>query len=370
MSPALLQLATATGGKALWYLTRATGIVALVLLTVSVVMGVVASVGWATERWPRFLSQSVHRNVSLFCISFVALHVVTTVSDGYVPIGYASAFLPFLTPYRPIWIGLGALGFDLLLVVLVTSALRHRIGYSSWRFVHWLAYLCWPIAVFHSLGSGSDASLPLVLAIDAVCGSAVLAAVASRLATSRTFPVGPRAAAAAGTVVALLGLVVFAAVGPLRPDWSHRAGTSQALLAQLARRYAAPTAGGSPVSPSGNGAVSVPPAPFTYGLRGSVSTTAPDGQGNVQATLAMELQDPSSTPLVVVLDGVAVRGGGLDLSTGSVTFDGYHGVVTSLNGDTIGASVATPRPQALTLTVNIDQNTNTVSGTVTGATGG
>lgn len=142
MSPAVLQLATATGGKALWYLTRATGVVALVLLTVSVVMGVVAAVGWATERWPRFLSQSVHRNVSLFCIGFVALHVVTTVSDGYVPIGFASAFLPFLTPYRPIWIGLGALGFDLLLVVLVTSALRHRIGYSSWRFVHWLAYLC------------------------------------------------------------------------------------------------------------------------------------------------------------------------------------------------------------------------------------
>ncbi len=369
MSPAVLQLATATGGKALWYLTRATGVVALVLLTVSVVMGVVAAVGWATERWPRFLSQSVHRNVSLFCIGFVALHVVTTVSDGYVPIGFASAFLPFHTPYRPIWIGLGALGFDLLLVVLVTSALRHRIGYSSWRFVHWLAYLCWPIAVFHSLGSGSDASLPFVLGIDAVCGVAVLAAVACRLATGRTFPTGRRAAGAAGVVVALTGMVVFAAVGPLRPGWSHRAGTSQALLAQLAQRYAVPTGGGPAATPVGHRTAAVPSTPFTYGLSGSVSTTAPDAQGVVQATLTMQLQDASSTPLVVVLDGVADQGGGIAMSSGSVTFGGYHGPVTSLSGNTIGASVATPNPQALTMTVDIDQNANTVSGSVTGVAG-
>ncbi|MGA3147257.1 MAG: ferric reductase-like transmembrane domain-containing protein [Acidimicrobiales bacterium] len=369
MNPAALQVATATGGKALWYLTRATGIVALVLLTVSVVMGVVAAVGWATERWPRFLSQSVHRNVSLFCIGFVGLHVVTTVSDGYVPIGFASAFLPFLTPYRPIWIGLGALGFDLLLVVLVTSALRHRIGYASWRFVHWLAYLCWPIAVFHSLGSGSDASLPFVLAIDAVCGAAVLAAVACRLATGRTFPVGRRAAVAVGVVMALMGMVVFAAVGPLRPGWSHRAGTSPALLAQLARRYTVPTSGGSAATPSGRGAAAVPSTPFTDGLSGSVSTTAPDARGEVQATLTMQLQDPSSTPLVVVLDGVADQSGGIAMSSGTVTFGGYHGAVTSLSGNTIGASVATPNPQALTMTVAIDQSANTVSGSVTGVAG-
>ena len=156
------------------------------------VLGVVASVGWTTERWPRFLSQGVHRNLSLFCVGFVALHVVTTVSDGYVPIGFADAFVPFLTPYRPLWVGLGALAFDLLLVVLVTSALRHRIGYDSWRFVHWLAYLCWPIAMFHSLGSGSDSSLPFALGLDAACTAAVLAAVAWRVGTGRTFGAGLR----------------------------------------------------------------------------------------------------------------------------------------------------------------------------------
>ena len=86
--------------------------------------------------------------------------MVTTVSDGYVPIGFVDVFIPFLSPYRPFYVGLGALTFDLLLAVLVTSALRHRIGYASWRFVHWLAYLCWPIALFHALGTGTDAAAP------------------------------------------------------------------------------------------------------------------------------------------------------------------------------------------------------------------
>src|SRR5579872_4808025 len=108
---ALLTPANLQSSKALWYLTRSTGLVALVLLTGTVVVGVMASVGWTTERWPRFLSQDVHRNLSLFCVGFVGLHVVTTVSDGYVPISFADAFIPFRTAYRPLWVGLGALTF-------------------------------------------------------------------------------------------------------------------------------------------------------------------------------------------------------------------------------------------------------------------
>ena len=126
----------AVGGRAVWYLTRASGLTAFVLLTATIVLGVVASIGWTTERWPRFLSQDIHRNVSLLCLVFLGVHVATTVLDGYVPIGLIDVFLPLHSPYRPIYVGLGALGFDLLLAVLVTSALRHRIGYGSWRFVH------------------------------------------------------------------------------------------------------------------------------------------------------------------------------------------------------------------------------------------
>ncbi len=362
MSAVALPVAV-VGGRALWYLTRSTGLVALLLLTSTVVLGVVASVGWTTERWPRFLSQGVHRNLSLFCVGFVALHVVTTVSDGYVPIGFADAFLPFLTPYRPLWVGLGALAFDLLLVVLVTSALRHRIGYDSWRFVHWLAYLCWPIAMFHSLGSGSDSALPVALGLDAVCTAAVIAAVAWRVSTGRTFSAGRRAAASVGAVVVVFTIAVFASVGPLRPGWSHRSGTSSALLAQLARK----SAGAAPAVPSGSaGAGTLPTAPFTYNLTGSQTTSAAGAQGQVQATLSMRLQDPSSTPLTVTLNGTPAQGGGIAMTSGSVTFGPYQGPVTSLDGGTVVATVATPGPETLTMSLQVDPNSGALAGTVTG----
>ena len=93
------------------------------------------------------------------------MHIVSTVGDGYVPIGLADAVIPFRSPYRPIWVGLGALAFDMLLAVAMTSALRRRIGVAAWRGVHWLAYACWPIAVVHGLGSGSDARLPGALLV-------------------------------------------------------------------------------------------------------------------------------------------------------------------------------------------------------------
>jgi methionine sulfoxide reductase heme-binding subunit len=193
--------ASISNGRVLWYLTRATGLVALVLLTISVVMGIVASIGWATERWPRFLSQRMHRDLSLFCLGFVALHVLSTVSDGYVDIGLSSAFIPFQTSYRPLWISFGALAFDLLLAVMLTSALRRRIGYSSWRIVHWLAYMCWPIALIHSLGSGSDSALPFVIALDVACGAAVVAATVCRVATGRPLLIRRRPIVATSSVV-------------------------------------------------------------------------------------------------------------------------------------------------------------------------
>ncbi len=165
------------GSTALWYLTRATGLVSLIVLSATVVLGTVASVGWTTDRWPRFLSQSVHRNLSLFCLALIGIHVVSTVGDGYVPIGLSDAVIPFRSPYRPIWVGLGALALDMLLAVAITSALRRRIGVAAWRGVHWLAYACWPIAAVHGLGSGSDARLPGTMLVFVVCTGSVAAAV-------------------------------------------------------------------------------------------------------------------------------------------------------------------------------------------------
>ncbi len=361
-------IATGGNGRALWYLTRATGLVALVALTATLVMGVVASVGWTTERWPRFVSQAVHRNLSLFCVGLVAVHVVTTVSDGYVPIGLTDAFVPFISPYRPVWVGLGALGFDLLLVVLVTSALRHRVGFTSWRYIHWTAYACWPIAMFHSLGSGSDARLPLALAVDSLCAAALLAAVAWRLGTGRSFRVGPRVVVAALSVAVVIGLIAFATVGPLRPGWSRRAGTSAALLDKLAQSAGTGSGGvaSSPSTRTTSGAGGVPPAPFTYDLSGTQTTTTAGGQGTAQIILSMTLNDSASTPLTVRLVGAPDHQGGIVMTSGAVAFGPYHGTVSKLSGDMVGAVVQAPAPEDLTLSLQVDPGTGAISGTVTG----
>ena len=183
--------AVAHSGTALWYLTRATGLISLILLSATVVLGIVASVGWTAARWPRFLSQAVHRNLSLFCIALIAIHIVTTVADGYVPISYWTRSYRSSRHIRPLWIGLGALAFDMLLAVGITSGLRRRIGVRAWRGVHYLAYACWPIAVVHGLGSGSDARLPIMMLIEVVCIAAVVSAVAWRLVAARRLHVLP-----------------------------------------------------------------------------------------------------------------------------------------------------------------------------------
>ena len=136
----------AAGPTPFWYLTRSAGVVAMVLLTTSVALGILDFSRWSSPGWPRFLSDTLHRNVSMLALVMVVLHVITTVLDGFAPISFQDAIIPFLSPYRPLWLGLGALSFDLLLAVTVTSLMRKRLGYRTWRGVHWAAYACWPLA--------------------------------------------------------------------------------------------------------------------------------------------------------------------------------------------------------------------------------
>lgn len=233
----------ATNTKTLWYLTRGTGLVALVLLTGSVLLGVVEVGGWARPAWPRFVTAGLHRNLSLLATAFVVVHIATAVLDSYAPIGWLDAVVPFHSPYRPLWLGLGAVAFDLLLAVLITSLVRRRLGYSAWKAVHWASYACWPIALVHGLGTGTDTSTSWVLALSLGCLAAVVAAVWWRLWQSRlgaagvapglarsapgasTSGVSVRAAALVVSVLVPVLVVAWLLAGPLKPGWSVRAGT-------------------------------------------------------------------------------------------------------------------------------------------------
>jgi methionine sulfoxide reductase heme-binding subunit len=168
-------------GPGLWYATRATGLVSLLLLTVSVLLGILTAGRFASANWPRFLSQGLHRNISLLVLAFLTLHVGTTVVDTYTSISLTAAFVPFASAYKAAWLSLGAVALDLLLALMVTSLVRKRLGYRAWRRVHWLAYACWPVAVSHGLGIGTDRAVTWVLALSLICVGAVLAAAAWRL---------------------------------------------------------------------------------------------------------------------------------------------------------------------------------------------
>src|SRR5215472_9949096 len=168
-------------GPGLWYVTRATGLVTLLLLTASVLLGLLTAGRFASQRWPRFLSQGLHRNVSLLVLVFLALHVGTTVIDTYTSISLTAAFIPFTSSYKTGWLSLGAVALDMLLALVATSLLRSRIGHRAWRRVHWLAYACWPVAVAHGLGIGTDRNATWVFALTIGCAFCVVAAGTWRL---------------------------------------------------------------------------------------------------------------------------------------------------------------------------------------------
>jgi len=208
----------------LWFATRGAGTVALVLLTAVTVLGITGAVGWRTPLWPRFVTATLHRNLSLLAVALLAVHIATAVLDPFAHIGWRDAVIPAGASYRPVWLGLGVLAVELLLSVAITSLLRGRLGHRAWRLVHWLAYLCWPLAMVHGLGTGSDAREAWSVMLDAACTGAVLSAVLWRLRGARVWRPA-RTYMATTTLMAALVMAAWAADGPLAAGWASRAGT-------------------------------------------------------------------------------------------------------------------------------------------------
>jgi methionine sulfoxide reductase heme-binding subunit len=182
----------------LWYATRASGIVSLVLLTLTMVLGLVTTSRPRARSWPGFAQQELHRRISIMAVVFLGLHVLTSILDTYVDIGWFAAVVPFASPYSRFWVGLGTIALDLMIAVFVTSLLRTRLRPGTWRGIHWLAYGSWPIALAHTFGLGTDAGEQWVIVLGALCVAAVSVALAWRLraASSRTTvasPLPPRA---------------------------------------------------------------------------------------------------------------------------------------------------------------------------------
>lgn len=356
---------SATSPKALWYLTRGTGVVTLILLTISVALGVAHVRRAQSPTVPRFVVDAVHRNASLLAVAFLAVHIGTAVLDAFAPIRLIDVFVPFTSAYRPVWLGLGAVASDLLIAVAVTSVLRRRLGYRAWRATHWAAYVCWPIALVHGLGTGSDTKSEWMLTLIAFCVIVVVAAVVVRAADgsplqSRPHHLGARATAIAVAALVPLGLVFWLRSGPLAADWAKRAGTPSSLLRP-----------GTLVSSAGAVAGAGSQVAFTSQVSGMLREGQLDG-GLHQVHLVLNVNGQRLNTLGIRMIGEPVEGDGVDMTTSRVqlgtTADPkmYRGRVTSLDGPNIGALVGNPSGAELELLVRleIDQQNNKVSGTL------
>jgi Ferric reductase like transmembrane component len=346
----------------MWYLTRGTGLISLVLLTASFALGVSEVVRFASPGWPRFVLAALHRNVALLATAFVAVHVLTSIVDSYAPISVADVFVPFVGVYRPIWLGLGALAFDLLVALVITSLLRERLGYRAWRAVHWAAYACWPIALLHGLGTGSDTRYRWAVVVNVGCLALVLAAILFRVGWTRTVSVGSRVVAALGSAAIAVAVVGWMIVEPMRTGWARKAGTPSTLLASARSTR------------SGATTLAVP---FSSVARGTLRETGGANGGGATVTIDAVLPGARDAQLLVVIAGSPLAGGGVRMDSGTVhlgvagTPDLYQGVITRLDGTTIAATARTRGGSRITLTMKFTvDGTNAVGGTVSAAPGG
>jgi sulfoxide reductase heme-binding subunit YedZ len=368
-----MTVVAASTGTALWYLARGTGVVSLVFLTTSVVLGITTTLRWSSRRWPRFVVQFLHRNVSLLVLVFLALHIATVVTDSFAPIGWVDAVVPFASAYRPIWLGLGALAFDLLIALVVTSLLRHRLGFSAWRAVHWLAYLCWPLAVVHGLGTGSDTKPGLVLSVTVACVASVLVAGSVRIARGLDGHRGARASGLAALAFVPVLLATWLASGPMQAGWSRRAGTPATALASSSRPVATTGSASAPPTTAApaTGAASLPATGFDAQFTGTVRQSAANAEGQVVVSIAGDLSQGATGVLDVELRGQPITSGGIALDAGTVTITNasqhLDGSVVGLQGWTIQADVAGTGSTRMRLAIDLrelDQASGRMRGSV------
>jgi hypothetical protein len=286
--------------------------------------------------------------------------VVTSLLDGFAPITVVDVFIPFVSAYRPVWLGFGAVAFDLLLALVITSMLRRRFGYRLWRLTHWTAYACWPIALLHTFGTGSDVKFGWLLAISAICAALVIAAVLVRAAVGWPSRIGVRLTAILACVAVPLALIVWLPSGPLAKGWAKQAGTPSYLLVSNTSATSAQSAANTGGPPS-----------FTAQVTGTVRQgESTDGQAIVDLSMTANGQRLDALDIRII--GQALQGGGVQMTRSRVTLGSsanpteYTGSITSLQGTDVTARLRNSSGSVVGLAaqLQLDPNGGSIGGTV------
>lgn len=317
----------ATTPSALWYLARGSGLVLLGLLSANLILGIAIHGGWRPQGWPRFAVQGLHRNLALLAGLLLLIHVVTIELDPFVPVGWWAVAVPFVSPYRSLWLGLGTLSVDILVAVVLTSLIRGRLRPGWWRAIHWLGYLAWPVAVLHSLGTGTDTRLSWVFVLEMAMVGAVVVAIMFRLARSQRPGTLQRAALMIGAAFTPVAVLAFAASGPLQSGWAKRAGTPTSLLAS-----------GSNRGPGGSSSPGARPglAAFTAPFQGTLTEVT--GASSEQITISGQVVGGGAGTFTATLSGQPLSQGGISVAAGNSAYvpagnlGRYSGSLTAISG--------------------------------------
>ena len=333
-------------GSLTWDVARTGGLLAFALLTASVAMGLVLSLGWRSPRWTRFVTTEVHRFVTLLSLVFIAVHGVAIALDPFIKMSVPDLLIPFLGSYRTVWVALGIIAAYLALAVYLSERVRSLVGYAWWRRFHALAFVAFALTLVHGIATGSDTRTLWALALYG--GSLFLVGI---LLILRLFPDPPkrsRPVVASFTIMAVAVAVGFTLVGPLQPGWSARAGGAAPASAAAPAGAAAPgdslTAGGS-ASAGGPAATAVPGTPVSAGLGVKVASPLPFSGTLTQRGAAIRVQgqttDGSGAFLVqLVGDGSgSISSGQVVLNTG--TGQVCQGEVGAVGNSTIDATCST-----------------------------
>ena len=142
-----------------WYITRAAGLVAYLLLWLSTAWGLVVSNKITDSIVHRTYTFEFHQFISLLAIGFMVLHILVLMLDHYLPFSALQILVPFTSTYRPLWVGLGVISFYLILLVTGTFYIRQRIGIKAFRIIHVLSLAAYISVTLHAIYAGTDSPL-------------------------------------------------------------------------------------------------------------------------------------------------------------------------------------------------------------------
>jgi hypothetical protein len=306
-----------------WTVARAGGFMSFALLTAAVALGLALSLRWQRPQWPRLITNELHNFVVLLSLLFGAIHGLAVWLDPYLGLTLSQVLVPGLSPYRPLFVGLGIVSAYVALAVWATTQIRPLIGWSWWKRFHAFAYLAYVLALVHGLGTGSDTKTLWGMAI--YVGSALLVGglLIRRLLTpigktGRTYP-----NIAALSLLLFAGIGIWSLVGPLRPGWNAIAGGGQTGK-KTGVAIASPSAAGFSL-------------PLSANLTGTMTEQGPDMNGAVTLQVNAPLSGRQGN-LVADLQGMPVGNGMIQVTNVALTLTpssgqpAYEGTTGSFSG--------------------------------------